>query len=335
MIQEKMEPTRGDRARETAKRVIRHENSVLIIVLIGLIGAISVVTRGLTLSRVNMMNVLLQSSIRGVAAVGQAFVILTAGIDISVGGVGLVCSMLGATLMTKDLGQNLIGHPIPLALGIPVMLVVGLGWGAINGSLVSRISMPALIVTLGMWEITKGVGFQVNAGQYVIGLPESLSLIGEGRIAGVPVLVIIFISVAAVGYFVLNYTTFGKAVYATGGNLPTAWLSGVKVKKILFSVYAISGFLAGLTGVMLTARTMSASMLASQGLELDSIGSVVVGGVSLSGGRGSIIGVVVGALIIGVVNNGLSVLGANPATVGIVKGVIIFTAVAVDVLRKR
>jgi putative xylitol transport system permease protein len=323
------------RARETAKRLLRHDNAVLIIVLIALIGVMSAVTHGLTSSRVNMMNVLLQSSIRGVAAVGQAFVILTAGIDLSVGGVGLVCSMLGATLMTNDPTQSLIGYPVPLASGILIMLLAGLGWGAVNGSLVSRIGMPALIVTLGMWEITKGVGFQVNAGQYVMGLPESLSFMGEGRIAGVPVLVIIFIAVAAVGYFVLSYTTFGKSVYATGGHLPTAWLSGIKVRNILFSVYAISGFLAGLTGVMLTARTMSASMLASEGLELDSIASVVVGGVSLFGGRGSIIGVVVGALIIGVINNALSVLGANPAMVRIIKGVIIFTAVAVDFLRKR
>ena len=323
------------RAREIARRVLRHENAVLIIVLIGLIGAISVVTRGLTLSRVNMMNVLLQSSIRGMAAVGQAFVILTAGIDLSVGGVGLMCSILGATLMTEKVGLSIIGHPIPLALGILVMLLAGLGWGAINGLSVSRIGMPALIVTLSMWIITTGVGFQLSQGQSVMYLPDGLAFFGRGRIAGVPIPVIVSIVVAAVGYFVLNYTTFGRSIYATGGNPVSAWLSGIAVKRILFSVYAISGFLAGLAGVLMTARLMTASMATLVGLEIDTIVAVTVGGVSLFGGRGSIIGVVVGTLIIGVVNNAMIILGATPDTQGIVKGAIIITAVAVDYIRKR
>jgi len=322
-------------ARETARRFFRHENAILVIVLIVLIAVIAFVAKGLTLSRANVSNILLQSSIRGVASVGQAFAILTAGIDLSVGGVGLFASILGASMMTSVLEQNIVGHPLSPYIAIPVMLLVGAGWGALNGFLTSRIGMSPLIVTLGMWEICKGAAFQLSGGNYIINLPESLAFFGKGSIGGVPVLVITFVVVAVIGYFVLNYTTFGHSIYAVGGNPVSTWLSGIKVKNILFSVYAISGLLAGLAGVMMTARAMSSMMRALGGLELDTIAAVTVGGVSLAGGKGSIIGVVLGVLIIGVINNGMSVLGATLTAQGIVKGVIIITAVAIDYLRRR
>jgi len=186
-----------------------------------------------------------------------------------------------------------------------------------------------------MWEITKGSAFQIGGGQSIGFLPEGLLFFGSGRIAGVPVPVIIFIIVAVVGYLVLNYTTYGRSVYAVGGNPVSAWLSGINVKRILFSVYAISGFLAGLAGVIITGRVMSASMISLQGLEIDSIASATVGGMSLSGGKGSLLGVVFGVLIIGVVNNSMSVLGAGPSVQGIVKGAIILIAVAVDYIRRQ
>ncbi|MCK4723898.1 MAG: ABC transporter permease [Dehalococcoidia bacterium] len=331
-IRGKMEPSR---VRGIAKRVFRHENAVLGIVLAAVVGGMAGITKGLILNPANMMNVLLQSSIRGVAAVGQAFVILTAGIDLSVAGMGLFASMLGASMMTATPEQNIVGYVLSPYIAIPVMLLVGAAWGAANGSLVSRVGMPALIVTLGMWEICKGAAFQLGGGRYIIELPDSLNSIGAGAIGGVPVLVIIFIAVTVTGYFVLHHTTFGKSVYAVGGNPVTAWLSGINVKNILFTVYAISGFLAGLAGVMFTARTMSSMMRTLSGLELDTIAAVTVGGISLAGGRGTIIGVVLGVLIIGIINNGMSVLGATLTHQGIVKGGIIIAAVAIDCIRRR
>ena len=146
---------------------------------------------------------------------------------------------------------------------------------------------------------------------------------------------IIFILVAASSYFVLRHTTFGRSVYAAGGNPASAWLSGINVKKTLLIVYAISGCLSGLAGVVMTARVMSASMRTLEGVELDSIAAAAIGGISLMGGRGSLIGVIFGVLIIGVINNAMSVLGASPAVVGIVKGAIIFSAVAIDYLRRQ
>ena len=325
----------SDTAKDVARRFLRHENAVLIVVLIALIAGLSVITRGLTTSKANMMNILYQSSIRGVASVGQAFVILTAGIDLSVGGIGLMSSFLGATMMTEALQFNIIGYPMSMYVVIPIVLLVGAGWGAINGSSVSRIGMPPLIVTLAMWQIAKGVAFSLNSGLSVASQPESVANLGLAKVAGVPVLVIIFILVAVIAYFVLNHTTFGRSIYAVGGNPVSAWLSGINLKRTQFIVYVISGLLAGLGGIMSTARAQGASMQTLSALMLDTIASVCVGGVSLFGGRGSLIGVVLGVLIIGVVNNGLSVLGASTTMKDVIKGVIIFTAVAVDYIRRR
>ena len=318
-----------------ARRFFRNENATLLGVLIALIGGMAVITNGLTISRANMMNILLQSSIRGVASVGQAFVMLSAGIDVSVGGIGLMSAILGASLMTKAPYLNIIGYPVSLYGVIPIMLLVGAAWGVINGLSVSRIRMPALIVTLAMWGITGGVGFQISGGRSISSLPDQMAFVGQGRILGIPVPVIIFIVVAVIAYFVLEHTTFGRSVYAVGGNPVSAWLSGINVKNVQFMVYVISGFLAGSAGVILTGRVMSASMRTLGGLELDSIAAVCVGGVSLAGGKGTLIGAIIGVLIIGVINNGMSVLGAGPAVQGIVKGAIIFTAVAIDYTRRR
>jgi len=325
----------SDTAKDIARRIFRYENAVLTVALIAVIGGLGVITKGLTIRRVNMLNVLLQSAIRGVAALGQAFCLLSANVDLSIGGVGLVCSVLGASLMTQTPYLNIVGHPVSIYIAIPIMLLMGAGWGITNGASVSRIGMNSIIVTLAMWEITKGVAFQISGGQSFGRQPESLAFFGSGTVAGIPVPVIIFITLAVTTYFVLSHTAFGRAVYATGGNPVSAWLSGINVKNIILMVYVISGFFGGLAGILVTARTMSASMRSLMGLEIDSIAACFIGGVSLVGGRGSIIGVVLGILIISVVNNGMSVLGASPAIQGIVKGVIIFTAIAIDCIRRR
>jgi len=327
--------SRGDKAKTMARRFVRSENGVLVIVLVALIAGIAGFTKGITIKPVNISNVLLQSAIRGVSAVGETFVILTAGIDLSVGGIGLMTSVLGASMMTETVYMNIVGHQMNPIVAIPIMLAVGLAWGLANGLSVSRIGMPALIVTLAMWEITKGVAFRVCSGCSVMFLPESMSFFGKGVIGGVSVPVIIWIVVAAIAFFVLRYTTFGRSVYAVGGNPVSAWLSGIRVNNILLGVYAIAGFLSGLSGVLITGRIMSASMNTLLGLEIDVISAVVIGGISLFGGRGTLVGTVLGVLIIGVINNGMSVMGTDPAMIGIVKGAIIFTAVAIDTVRRK
>lgn len=321
-------------AQEVAKRVFRHENAVLIIILVGIMAAMAVVSKGLSISAGNLRNILVQSSTRGIAAIGELFVLLTAGIDLSVGGIALMSSLACASLITTGY-QNLIGAPIPLGAGILLLVLVGLGVGAVNGLAVSRLGMSAVIVTLAMWIMSTGFGYLFCKGMTIQLLPRSLAFFGQGYIAGVPVPVIIFVVVAVVAYFVLNHTTFGRSVYAVGGNPVSAWLAGINVKNVLFLVLVISGFLGALAGLVIMSRTMVAGMLTGMGLELDAIAAVLVGGVSLAGGRGNLIGVVIGALIIGVINNGMNIVVVGPAYDDLVKGGIIFAAVAVDVRRRR
>ncbi|MBN2186552.1 MAG: ABC transporter permease [Dehalococcoidia bacterium] len=320
-------------ALEVAKAFFRHESATLIVILVGIITALAIMTKGMVITPRNLMNVLLQSSVRGVASIGQTFVILTAGIDVSIGGLALMCAVLGASLMS-DSFANILGSPVAVYVAIPIMLLVGLGVGAANGMSVSRLRMPALIVTLAMWQMTRGGAYLVCKGATIMSLPRSLAAIGQGYVGPVPVPVIIFVAVAVISYFVLHHTTFGRSVYAVGGNAASAWLSGINVKAILFSVYGISGFLAALAAVIQISRTMSASMLSLTGLEIDTIAAVCVGGVSLAGGRGTLIGAVIGVMIIGVINNGMNVMGLDPSYQDLVKGAIIFTAVAVDVVRR-
>lgn len=321
--------------RDKASRLIKHESAVLVIVLAVLIGVFSFVSKGLTTGRDNLVNILLQSSIRGVASIGQAFVILTAGIDLSVGGVGLFSALLGSLMLTQEPTVNIVGAPAPIAGAILFMLLAGAVFGVANGLSVSRIGMPPLIVTLAAWEISKGLAWKVSGGFSVGLLEPGMAFFGQGDIATVPVPVIIFIVVAVIAYFVLSHTTFGRSVYAVGGNPLSAWLTGVNVKRVTLIVYIISGFLAGLASVIMTGRVMSASMRTLEGLELDSIAAVCIGGVSLMGGRGNLIGVIFGVIIIGVINNGMSVLGVSSAVYGVVKGAIIFAAVAIDYIRRR
>jgi putative xylitol transport system permease protein len=321
------EEVKPSRAREIVRRFFRYENAVLAVILIALIAGMGVMTKGLTLTRGNISNIWLQSSTRGIAAIGQLFVLLTAGIDVSIGGIGLVAAVLGASLI-----DGTTGFP---ATAIAIMLLLGLGLGAFNGSLVSRIGMPSLIVTLGMWIMTGGGAYLICRGVTYHHLPESLSFLGRGEIAGAPVQIIIFIAVAAVAYFALNHTTFGRSIYAVGGNPTSAWLSGINVKNIRFIVFVISGFLGALAGTLLLARTMSGGTKTVAGLELDSIAAACIGGVSLAGGKGTLIGAVIGAIILGVINNGMNVFALDPTYRDVVKGAIIIAAVAVDYLRRR
>jgi ribose/xylose/arabinose/galactoside ABC-type transport system permease subunit len=328
-------PKSGSTSKNVARRILKHENTYLFFVLLALIAIVAFATDGLSITRANMANVMLQSSIMGVASVGQAFVILTAGIDLSVGGVGLLSSVLGASLMTRTTYQNIAGAPVPIANAIPVMILAAAAVGSINGVMVSRVGMPPLIITLGMWQIANGLGFTICQGSSIGALPDSMAFLGSGSIGGIPTPVIAFLWVAAIGYFVLTYTSFGRSVYAVGGNPVNAWLSGINIQRVTFMTYLIAAILAGFAGVLITGRVLSASMRSLEGLELDSIGAVCVGGISLMGGRGNLIGVILGVLIIGVINNGMSILGAGPDTQDIAKGLIIITAVTIDIIGRR
>jgi ribose/xylose/arabinose/galactoside ABC-type transport system permease subunit len=314
---------------------LRDENAILAILLVVIVAVVAILSKGISISQKNVTNVLLQSSVNGIAALGQAFVILTAGIDLSVGGAAIWASVVGARMITGNPEFLALSTPAPLGLAVIVMLLLGLGIGAVNGLSVSRIGMPALIVTLAMWQITRGGAYMMSGGARISSMPDSLAFFGQGVIAGVPVPVIIFIVVAAVAYYILYHTTFGRSIYAVGGNPTSAYLSGIKVRNIYMGVYLISGFLAALTGIVLMSRAMSGSMGIRTGLELDTISSVIIGGVSIFGGRGTLIGVVLGVIIYGAINNGMNLTAVNPHLQQLIRGGILFLAVAVDIIRRR
>ena len=321
--------------RNVARRVYTHENAVLLSILLGMIGVLAITTNGVSISLGNIQTVLLQSSMRGIASVGQGFALLSAHFDLSVGGLATMLTLLGASLMTDIPRHSLLGHPVGPGLGILAMLLAALGVGSVNGLSVSRLRMPALIVTLCMWQITNGIAYQIGLGRSIAGLPDSMAFFGQGQIAGIPVPIVMFVVVASAGYFVLNYTSFGRSVYAVGGNPVSAHLSGIKVRNVIFMVFVICGFLTGLSSIIILSRGMAASMLVAVGFELDTIAACVVGGISLFGGRGTLVGILIGVLIIGFLNNGMNIMGVPPPVQEVVKGSIIIGAVASDTLRRR
>jgi len=233
--------------------------------------------------------------------------------------------------------QNILGYtgPASIWVGIPAMLAMGAGLGAISGLFVSRIGVPPFIATLGMWQVAHGIGFLITGGFTIPHLIDPLRFFGQGFIYGFPVAGIIWIAVGVIAYFVLHYTSYARAVYATGSNPVSAWLSGVSVKNTQLSVYIISGFTAALGGLIRTARVMSVSYSSFDFLELQTIASAVIGGVSLFGGKGTVIGVVIGALIISIIINGMAILRADPFLESLVLGVIVIAAVAIDYWRRR
>ena len=324
------------RARALARRLLRHESAVLAGILAVLIVVLSVFTRGRFLAAANVRSILTQASILGLVSIGQMFVILTAGIDLSVGGIATLCSVIGSGLITNDPRVLLfVNSPIPWGVMVPIILLIALSIGAVNGLSVSRLGMPAIIVTLAIWLITPAVSYQLTQGFQVFQLPRSMAFFGQGSVGGVPVPIFIFVGAAVIAYLVLHYTTFGRSIYAIGGSPASAWLSGINTKKILLSVYLISGFLAGLAGFVILSRTMVGSIVGGKGLELNSIAAVCIGGTSLFGGRGTLIGSILGTVIITVIGSGMNAVKIDPSAQDIVRGAIIFAAVAADTLRRR
>ncbi len=275
----------------------------------------------------NIGNVLRQASINGILAVGQTFVILTGGIDLSVGSLLALCGLLGSMVVT---GADPGSPAVAILLGVGA----GLGLGMVNGLVVAHLRVPAFVATLGMLSVARGLTFIANDGMPVPNLAPSFLQLGQGVVYGVPVPVILFAATVLVASVALRFTTYGRYVYAVGGNERSARTSGINTRRIVFSVYAVSGALAGLSGMVLAARTTSALPQAGVSYELDAIAAVVIGGTSLTGGVGSPVGTLFGALIIAVISNGLDLMGVSSYYQQVIKGVIIVLAVLLDTSRR-
>jgi putative xylitol transport system permease protein len=313
---------------------LRTDNLFRFFILIALVAAFGALTGGVTWSSRGLLNILLQSSTTGLAAVGQAFVMLTGAIDVSLYGVGVLASVVGAATMTNRPDLNIVGgEPVSVATGVGLMLLVGIVCGAVNGGLVAWVRVPALIATLGTWQIGVGLAQLVGGGYTVANLTPGLSHVGQGSLAGLPFPVIAMLFAFAIAYYVLHFTTFGRSVYAVGGNPASAHLSGIHVRRVEFLVFVISGLTVGLAAVSIESRMMAASLRTLSGVQLDSIAACAVGGVSVYGGRGSIAGVLLGTLIIAVLDSGLGALGAGTEVLNTVKGTVIILAVGGDFFR--
>jgi inositol transport system permease protein len=295
-------------------------------------------------SMVNLLNVLRQVSIYGLLAVGMTFVILTAGIDLSVGSLlafaGLAAAAVAkgglANRFSVGLEQEAAGYGWGLAL--VAALAIGVAGGLIQGVAITRLKVPPFVVTLGGMSVFRGAALLFAGGGPISGFPRDYTWWGQGRIGPswlpVPIPVIIFAFFAIVAHIVLRYTRYGRNVYAVGGNPEAARLSGLNVPWIIASVYVIIGFFAGLGGFVLSARLNSAEAVAGLQYELTVIASVVIGGTSLFGGIGTIFGTVVGTILIGVLLNGLVLMNVSSYIQQIIIGVIIVLAVAFDTFAK-
>jgi ribose transport system permease protein len=282
----------------------------------------------------NLLNVAEQTSINAVVAIGMTVVILSGGIDLSVGSiVALSGVVLGTVLGTSSGPEAGIGASLPFALLLA--LATGVGCGLINGALVSWGRLPPFIVTLGMMSIARGIALLLTEGRPVSGFAPAFRALATGRLGFIPAPIIITIVAYATAHFVLTRTTFGRYVYAIGGNEEATRLSGVAVRFHKTMIYGVSGLTSALGAVMLTARLNSAQPIAGTMYELDAIAATVIGGTSLSGGEGSLAGTLVGALIMGVLRNGLNLLGVSSFLQQVVIGSVIIVAVLIDTVLKR
>ena len=274
----------------------------------------------------NLLNVAQQTSINAIVAVGMTFVIISGGIDLSVGSIVALSGVILGSLLQG--GQ-------PLAVALPAALAVGLACGLLNGALVSVGGLPPFIATLGMMSVARGAALLFTEGRPVSGFDEGFRSLATGSLGFVPAPVVVMIVVYVAAHLVLTRTTFGRYVYAIGGNEEATRLSGVAVRFHKTAIYGVSGVMSAAAAIVLTARLNSAQPIAGTMYELDAIAATVIGGTSLMGGEGTLAGTLVGALIMGVLRNGLNLLGVSSFLQQIVIGGVIVGAVLVDTVLKR
>ncbi|WP_242975691.1 ABC transporter permease [Lactonifactor longoviformis] len=274
----------------------------------------------------NLLNILKQASTVAVIAIGQTLCLITGGMDLSSGSIMALAGVTSAMFGLADKTN------MPAAFLTAIL--VGMLCGFINGLIVSKGRVPAFIATLGMQQAARGMALLVTNATPVFGLSAAYIFMGSGKVLGIPMLVIIMVAVVIVTAFILNKTKFGRHVYAVGGNEQSAHVSGIRVQRVKLIVYTAAGALAGLGGIMLAGRIQSGTPTMGEGYELDAIAGAVIGGVSTSGGVGTIYGAVIGSLLMAMISNGLDLMNVSAYYQQIIKGIIIVLAVLLDVQTK-
>ena len=278
------------------------------------------------LTAINLSSVARQTAVINIMALGMTLVIITGGIDLSVGSILAVAGLFG-TMVIKH------GLPIPLAIGVGI--ATGFACGLLNGLMITGLRIAPFIVTLGTLGAYRGLALVVSQGLPVHEIPQSFSFLGDGNFLGFPCSLWLLALCAILMHFLLENTKLGRYSFAVGSNGSAAYYAGVPIGFVLTAVYAIAGLLSGLAGMVEASRLMTGQPTAGQGYELQAIAAVVIGGGSLQGGEGSVIGTLIGAFIMGLLSNGSDLLGINPYWQQVTIGVVIIAAVGFDELRKR
>jgi ribose/xylose/arabinose/galactoside ABC-type transport system permease subunit len=306
-----------------------------LVILLALVIAFSLASENF-LTVDNLRNILRQYSVPAILAVGQTIVIVSAGIDLSVASTAALSGSVMGVMYAHE------GYPEPVALLMG--LAAGFAVGAINGFVITKWRVPDFIATLGAFTAVRGIALLVTDGLPVPDytktkegrtVPETVTTLGAESVFGVPLIAVVAGACALLGWFILSRTTLGRSAYAIGGNREAARVSGIRVERTKWAIYVFSGLMAAIAGFMLTGRQGSANALMGEGMELQSIAAVVVGGTNLFGGEGTIGGTIIGVLIIGVLNNGLNILGVADFWQRVVNGSIIVAVVALDQWRRR
>ena len=294
--------------------------------LLFIIAGLSALAPDTFLTAENFFNVLSRSSVNGIIAMGMTAVIISGGIDLSVGSMMALSGMVAGLIMTRS------GNVVPTAglmwIGTLAGVGTGLLCGLLNGAFITKLNLPPFIVTLGTMSAFRGISYVMNKGM-MFDVP-TYTLLGQGSIAGVPVNVLVFALIVLIAFFILRYTPLGRYTYAIGSNREAAYHAGVNVDRNLIAVYTLTGLFVGIAAMIATSRTVSAQPTAGISLELDIIAAVVIGGASLSGGRGTVVGTIIGTLLISFLRNGLTLLGISTNIQLVVIGAIIIGAVALD-----
>ena len=284
-------------------------------------------TRSTFLTPKNMFNILRQNASNLFLATGMTMVIILGGIDLSVGSVIALSGVVAAGCV--------VNFGLPEAVGFIAAIAVGAAVGLFNGFIICKTDIPPFIVTLASMNITKGIALVLTGGAPIHCMTDAFKFPGAGYVGPVPTPVILMVVIFVIAALMINKTQLGRHIYAVGGNVQAAKFSGISVQKVKFIVYAYTGVMAGIAGVVIASRLYSGQPTAGDGAEMDAIASVVVGGTSMSGGSGRIGGTLIGVLIIGVLNNGLNLMGVDSNFQYIVKGLVILLAVYVDFLRNK
>lgn len=307
--------------KETKKKVINQINIYRSVLILAVICVFASILSDSFLSMANLFNVIKQITVAGIVGCGMTFVILTGGIDLSVGSVVGLAGAIAAGIMAST-GNAVFA--VLAALGIGILC------GAANGFFVAQCEIPPFIATLGMMTLLRGCVLVYTKGAPISIKVDSYKFIGKGVVAGIPFPVILLLILYLIAHYLLTQTSFGRNVYAFGGNREAARLSGIRVKYTEWMVYVFNGLMSGIAAIVLTARLGSAQSTSGEGIEMDAIAAVILGGTSLSGGSGFVLPTVVGAMIMGIIDNILTLMNVNPHATNIVKGAVVLIAVLVD-----